>query len=720
METISSIFAPLIGPVTWALVHFVWQGSAVALALAIVLALIRRDRAVLRYRLACCALAAMVALPVATALRYEGPRFGAADGGEPPASSWRAPGSPSRPSAAVPAVLESDRASRTRDGFRSIQALRPWVFAAWLAGVLALSLFNVGGWRRIQRLKRIGINPAPDEWRETTARLCRLMGISRAVRVLQSVCVEVPTVIGWLSPVLLIPVSAFAGLSPEQLRDIVVHELAHIKRRDYLVNLLQVVAETLLFFHPAVWWVSRRIREERENCCDDFAVVMCQDRAAYAEALVRLEEIRMLHPQFSMRADGGSLASRIHRLVGGVKMSNYRKNRPWLTGAFLASLLVVGAAALSLAVDYPGQGKKEKQSSRANTAGGSYSTVEENFALEGKWEIERYGGVPVLQVEVRERKNRFTMSIDFNQDEFTGLDFGDGDEFELHRDAGSFYFVGDFEGSGQKVEGDGRFGFVPNDDFDEMVGGGDFDDHDLFILAAEDVGVDYVNRMKELGYDRMDGDDLVPLAIHGVSLEFVEEMRKLGYNVSLDRLVQFRIHGVSPEFIREMADLGYDHVSAGDLVKWRIHGVSPEFVRAMREAGVEPLSSADLVRMRIHGVSPEFVSGMAAAGYESLDSDVLVKWRIHGVSPEFVQGMKDAGVGHMDVDDLTRMRIHGVSPEFVRELEALGYSNVDVDDLVRMRIHGVSPGYIRNVLSKVKEPPSVDDLVKMKIHGIHL
>ena len=95
--------------------------------------------------------------------------------------------------------------------------------------------------------------------------------------------VEVPTVIGWLRPVVLMPASALSGMGPQQLEAILAHELAHIRRHDYLVNLLQTVVETLLFYHPAVWWLSGRIRVERENCCDDLAVSLCGDPYAYAE-----------------------------------------------------------------------------------------------------------------------------------------------------------------------------------------------------------------------------------------------------------------------------------------------------------------------------------------------------------------------------------------------------------------------------------------------------
>jgi beta-lactamase regulating signal transducer with metallopeptidase domain len=114
-----------------------------------------------------------------------------------------------------------------------------------------------------------------------------------------------------------LPVGALTGLTTQQLKTIIAHELAHIRRHDYLINLLQAMIETLLFYHPAVWWVSRRIRQEREHCCDDLAVAMCGDALTYARALLEMERLRSAGPQLAVAANGGLLMDRIQRLVSG-------------------------------------------------------------------------------------------------------------------------------------------------------------------------------------------------------------------------------------------------------------------------------------------------------------------------------------------------------------------------------------------------------------------
>lgn len=219
--------------VAWSLVHFLWQGTLAGLAAAGVLALLKNGRASVRYAVATGFLLLMLALPAATALRLAGsPKMDTAFAvAEPLAARAEARPIP------TPALIRSTD---------TLPPLLPWVFGLWLVGVAALSVYHLGGWRVTRRLSHQG--RAPGESLEALVRgLCRRLGIARAVILLESSTVSVPTVMGWLRPVLLVPVSTLAGLSPRQLEAILAHELAHVRRHDYLVNLLQTAVETLLF-----------------------------------------------------------------------------------------------------------------------------------------------------------------------------------------------------------------------------------------------------------------------------------------------------------------------------------------------------------------------------------------------------------------------------------------------------------------------------------------
>ena len=149
-------------------------------------------------------------------------------------------------------------------------------------------------------------------------------------------------VIGWLRPLVLVPIAAFAGLAPQQIEALLAHELAHIRRHDYLVNVLQRVVEAVLFYHPAVWWVSNQIRKERELCCDDVAVAASGDALSYAHALADLESSRPAHARTSIAANGGSLLSRIRRLVESQPASHTTLGPATAVSVTLAVLAVAG------------------------------------------------------------------------------------------------------------------------------------------------------------------------------------------------------------------------------------------------------------------------------------------------------------------------------------------------------------------------------------------
>jgi len=219
---------------------------------------------------------------------------------------------------------------------------------AWAAGVGLLSVWQLAGWIAAARLKRLAVRPGQGELIELLARLARAMRVSRPVRLLESMLVRVPTVVGWFRPVVLLPAGLATGLTPDQVEAVLAHELAHIRRCDYLVNLLQSLVETLLFYHPAVWFVSRRIRAERENCCDDVAVAAGAERFSYAESLLHLARrsaaargARRLLPAGALAAAGrpSQLRTRIGRLLGGQETTRLARSWPIALG-LLAGMLV--------------------------------------------------------------------------------------------------------------------------------------------------------------------------------------------------------------------------------------------------------------------------------------------------------------------------------------------------------------------------------------------
>ena len=196
-----------------------------------------------------------------------------------------------------------------------VESWLPAVVTGWLLGICVMALRLVKGFVAVRSLTRQGITSPTGEIQAMIGSLANRAGLGRPIGCFLSFLVEVPTIVGWIRPKILIPVNSLARITLGQLEMLLAHKIAHIRRHDYLVNILQIVVESLLFFHPAVWWVSRRIRMERENCCDDMAVRLCGgDRVLLARALFAMEEQRST-PILRIAAAGGSLRERIRRLV---------------------------------------------------------------------------------------------------------------------------------------------------------------------------------------------------------------------------------------------------------------------------------------------------------------------------------------------------------------------------------------------------------------------
>jgi beta-lactamase regulating signal transducer with metallopeptidase domain len=338
---------PYLHALGWALLHFLWQGALLALLLAGLLRLLRGRSANARYLAACAALLLMLVSPAVTFWRTSRQTVASAVDERSLAAAR-----PTNVTAATgPLPKRADRPEgvdgEEKYGFRDrhfvgrLEALLPWLILAWMLGVAFLTARVFGGLFYTFRLTRFASNLLETGWQERLASLSKQLGLKRPVRLLQSALVQVPTTIGWLRPVILLPASALTGLTPQQLELILAHELSHIRRHDYLVNLFQIAAETLLFYHPAVWWVSRQVRIEREHACDDMAVALFGDPLAYARALTRIERMRRQKVLLAIAADGGKLTARILRLIENPKGQG-RSSSPllalFLAAAFITSL----------------------------------------------------------------------------------------------------------------------------------------------------------------------------------------------------------------------------------------------------------------------------------------------------------------------------------------------------------------------------------------------
>ena len=316
-----------------ALIHSVWQNAIVAFLLGVVLVLLRARSANARYAVSCAALVLMAAIPVVTmGVLYARALSLQAETTALIANTPVVIGS----SPVVEQPMPVSGGIQTVDWMSSVQA---WALPVWLIGVLVSSLRIVSASAHMVVLKRRS-EPADEAVASAVAALAARVGVTRAVTVLISRVTDGPATLGWIRPVILLPPAAALGISPRQLEALLVHELAHIRRHDYLVNVLQMIAETVFFYHPAIWWASRRMRAERELCCDDIAIASCGDALGYAQALARVGRLRVTTAELAVGSSGGPLLRRIQRVLG-VGSTHQTMSPAWLVTVVLVMALAV-------------------------------------------------------------------------------------------------------------------------------------------------------------------------------------------------------------------------------------------------------------------------------------------------------------------------------------------------------------------------------------------
>jgi beta-lactamase regulating signal transducer with metallopeptidase domain len=661
MNAMATLFgSPLAQAIGWALLHLLWQGVLVAAILAASLALMRRQTASARYLVSLGALIVLLALGTATAYRAYDPAAPAAPIVTNFIDTFAA--TPAQVEAATPAATTATTAPSWEERLAGAAAMTrshlPQIVFVWMAGVLLLSLRLLGGWVRAHRIATRNATDASPEWQRAALRLSRALRLRQTVRLIESAAVEVPAVIGWLRPVVLLPVATLAGLSREQMEMILAHELAHIRRHDFFVNLMQAVVETLLFYHPAVWWISNRVRVERENCCDDMAVAVCGNPLIYARALTRLEELRV-DPATAVAANGGSLIERIRRLAG-VRGESPNGPARWAAGA---SLFVV-VAALLIAPALPLHADRQ--------------------------EVDQ----PKTAVKSKDEKSKEAKSKIEVKAKSQDSDEDDSDDIETDDD-------------------DGMPMPTPMPDPDPMAIASSMAHVAPMIRATVAPAVHAavapaVAAAVAASMDEIDLDDMqtppapdTPRAPRAMPAPRMHSRsgKKIGEGgtLSIDDLITLRSVGVTPAYIDEMRGAGLGELSLDDVVSLRVQGVTSEYVKNLRAAGLELKDADTVASLRAQGVTSDYIAGMRAAGYAGLTTRQLVSLRAMGVTPEYVKQMADAGYRNLSADELSSLRAQGVSPSFVKALADAGYTNLSARDLVRLAAVGVNAEFIRDL-----------------------
>jgi bla regulator protein blaR1 len=586
----------------WTLLHFIWQGAALAALFAVAMAACRSAAA--RYALAVGALVLMMASPMITFFWLHRETA--------PAVRSGAQGSlPLVRTAAQRAIVPATAVTPTAAARGPQPNAMLWLVELWFLGVLVLSLRTAGGLLLIERMRRTEIKPIGQELFARCVALQRKMGLDRVIRYCECHRLDAPAVLGWFRPVVLLPMRALTGMDEQQIEAVIAHELAHIRRLDCFVNLFQIAVETLLFYHPAVWWVSQKVRAERENCCDDEAISICGDAVVYARALTLMEEWRTA-PALMMAANRSPLAERVVRLLGlngdgatgRTRMAGLGVSFVCLTGALLAGNAFLGVAHASL---------------------GNSSSAKE---------LQESGSVIIVKPEplpAKERANQAAKPSGKAEPAPKPQTNPDKNAQPASDDGKKQSYLDAMEAAGFK-----------NLDVDEII-----------AMKVQGVTPEYIKAIHDLGLQPTP-DDIVGMKVQGITPEYIRDLRTVAQNLSVDDLIGMKVQGVTPQYVRELRELGLQ-VGADEIVGMKVQGVTPEYVKEMRATGINP-DADEIIGMKVQGVTAEYVKTLQSAGFKNLSCDEVIGAKVQGITAEFVERARKHGFQNLTLDKLISLK----------------------------------------------------------------
>jgi beta-lactamase regulating signal transducer with metallopeptidase domain len=514
------------------------------------------------------------------------------------------------PRSLEPGIAAAESAAKSLTLAEMLRGMLPWIDGLWVLGVVVLSLRTLGGWMLIEKLRRSATADAPAAVQASFLRIAAAMGLRREVLLRVSSAIAGPVTVGVVRALVLLPLSAATSLSMEEMEVVLAHELAHVRRADFLWNLLQALAETLFFFHPAVWWVSARIRYERELCCDDIALEYCSNPLVYAHALFRLEEQRSRQMQLAMALDGHqlprTLRMRVARILGEPVMGKGMDAiRPRSLAAACAALMV-------LLLPVP-QLLARLNPVAAVTPTKTREAVRPVLATVSVQAPKPSPSVPRAAVAETSAPNADESRVE-QQDQ----DEEKADGAEQTAQASEPQAAPSTPGKGS-----------------------------------------YIDRMRAAGYD-VDLDKFIAMKIQNVTPEYAQAMSQLGFGkLSADDLIACKIQGVTPEVISKFKQEGFEVKSVHDAISYRIFNLTPEFAAGMKAAGFDGLGSKEMLAMRVQGVTPEYARAIKEQ-YPSATADDVVRTKIFHIDAAFIASAKKHGFTNLSLDKLVQLSISGL------------------------------------------------------------
>jgi bla regulator protein BlaR1 len=565
--------------VCWTLLHSLWQGLVLAVVAGLVMVLSKRAGATLRYNLLCCLMILFVAVSGYTFYRQlHTPVTDSPSITNPLSVAAKRTMEEKAPQTANPETGGGALRDNISSFVEYFNAHASLVVVTWFIIFLARFVKVLSGLIYVQRIRHYQTSPAPADWQQRLIQLLDKLQITSPVSLLESALVKLPVVVGVLKPVILVPVGMLARLSPQQVESILIHELAHILRRDYLFNLVQNLVDTLFFFNPALLWVSSLIRGERENCCDDIAIGETKSRKQFIEALVSFHEYTQSAQGYAL-----SFAGKENQVVRRVKRIVYKKNHSLNAGErvlLMSGLLVFSAAFITIngssrptPAIVPGPSVTRSIPSTTTSIPEASSPVRPQ-----KTTIARTGSKPTAQTDPKPAARALLVPP---TPPAPGKDTIIKDPPSHKRESSNLY-----------------------------------------------------EQLQALGFHNITVDDLENCLRHGVRAEYIEAFQKMGYkDLTLEKAVNLRNHGVSPDFIGGFTMMGYKNITLDQAQELKDHGVTAAFIEEVRQIGFKNISLDKATELVDHGVSTGFIAAWKKKTGSLLELNDYIKLRDSGISP---------------------------------------------------------------------------------------
>jgi bla regulator protein BlaR1 len=368
----NTISHSLIQAFSWMLIHSLWQGMLLAVISAVVMLLTKKTSATVRYNLILVQLLLFVGACLFTFV-WEWNK-------QPQQGTLEIGNAIGRRASALLSLNADGILAFANTCISYFTANAPMVVLLWFVFFMFRWVRMMRGLMFIHTAKHRQVSEPVGYWKNRVELLCEKLQLKQAVKLLESGYVKMPMVIGHLKPVILIPAGLLAGLPPELVEAVLLHELAHIRRHDYIINFLQTIAETIFFFNPGLLWISALLRDERENCCDDIAIAQTKNKREFIEALISFKEHSLYGSNYAVAFPGkkNQLLQRVSRILSNKNKTVSSGEKAFLiSGVIILSAIVATAAIAQIRkVNYPGNSNNiYKQEQRVASLAGTQSAT---------------------------------------------------------------------------------------------------------------------------------------------------------------------------------------------------------------------------------------------------------------------------------------------------------------------------------------------------------